>query len=109
MCGLVLGPCLASGAGLLGSVVLGLLSQKSIVQSARPERLEYRTARACPHQPLLPCPSRSLFALLPRSLRAPCRLIADNAGVEGEVIVQRLLGKPFEVRRAGGSVWVVGG
>nr|Q42694.1 RecName: Full=RuBisCO large subunit-binding protein subunit alpha, chloroplastic; AltName: Full=60 kDa chaperonin subunit alpha; AltName: Full=CPN-60 alpha; Flags: Precursor [Chlamydomonas reinhardtii]AAA98642.1 chaperonin alpha-like subunit [Chlamydomonas reinhardtii] len=32
-----------------------------------------------------------------KSLRAPCRLIADNAGVEGEVIVQRLLGKPFEV------------
>ncbi|PNH02851.1 RuBisCO large subunit-binding protein subunit alpha, chloroplastic [Tetrabaena socialis] len=32
-----------------------------------------------------------------KSLRAPCRLIADNAGVEGEVIVLRLLGKPFEV------------
>ncbi|GLC52828.1 Chaperonin 60 subunit alpha 1, chloroplastic [Pleodorina starrii] len=32
-----------------------------------------------------------------KSLRAPCRLIADNAGVEGEVVVQRLLGKPFEV------------
>ncbi|GLI70945.1 hypothetical protein VaNZ11_016044 [Volvox africanus] len=32
-----------------------------------------------------------------KSLRAPCRLIADNAGVEGEVIVQRLLGKPFEI------------
>ncbi|KAG2486066.1 hypothetical protein HYH03_015272 [Edaphochlamys debaryana] len=32
-----------------------------------------------------------------KALRAPCRLIADNAGVEGEVIVQRLLGKPFEI------------
>lgn len=37
-----------------------------------------------------------------KSLRAPCRLIADNAGVEGEVIVQRLLGKPFEVRQGTG-------
>lgn len=29
--------------------------------------------------------------------RAPARLIADNSGVEGEVIVQQLLGKPFEM------------
>lgn len=33
---------------------------------------------------------------LPPACRAPARLIADNAGVEGEVIVQQLLGKPFE-------------
>ncbi|KAL4854744.1 RuBisCO large subunit-binding protein subunit alpha [Chlorella vulgaris] len=32
-----------------------------------------------------------------KALRAPCRAIAENAGVEGEVIVQRLLGKPFAV------------
>jgi hypothetical protein len=32
-----------------------------------------------------------------KSLRAPARLIAENAGVEGEVIVQKLLGQPFEV------------
>jgi chaperonin GroEL (HSP60 family) len=29
--------------------------------------------------------------------RAPCRLIADNAGIEGEVIVQALKGKSFEM------------
>ena len=28
--------------------------------------------------------------------RAPCRLIADNAGIEGEVIVEALTGKSFE-------------
>lgn len=28
--------------------------------------------------------------------RSPCRLIADNAGVEGEVIVQALKGTPFQ-------------
>jgi chaperonin GroL len=32
-----------------------------------------------------------------KALRAPCRAIAKNAGVEGEVIVQKLLGQPFEV------------
>ena len=32
-----------------------------------------------------------------KALRAPCRRIAENAGVEGEVIVQRLLGQPFEI------------
>ena len=32
-----------------------------------------------------------------KALRAPCRAIAHNAGLEGEVIVQRLLGEPFEV------------
>ena len=32
-----------------------------------------------------------------KALRAPARIIAHNAGVEGEVIVQRLLGTPFEV------------
>lgn len=32
-----------------------------------------------------------------KSLRAPCRIIAENAGVEGEVIVQRVLGQPFEI------------
>ncbi|KAL6747183.1 chaperonin 60A [Haematococcus lacustris] len=31
-----------------------------------------------------------------KALRAPCRIIAENSGVEGEVIVQRLLGLPFE-------------
>lgn len=32
-----------------------------------------------------------------KSLKAPCRKIAENAGVEGEVIVQKVLGKDFEV------------
>jgi chaperonin GroL len=32
-----------------------------------------------------------------KSLKAPCRLIAENSGVEGEVIVQKVLGQPFEV------------
>lgn len=31
-----------------------------------------------------------------KSLRSPARIIADNAGVEGEVIVQKVLGLPFE-------------
>jgi hypothetical protein len=31
-----------------------------------------------------------------KALRAPCRIIADNAGVEGEVVVQRLLNTHFE-------------
>lgn len=35
--------------------------------------------------------------IIMKSLRAPCRIIADNSGVEGEVIVQKLLGLPFEV------------
>lgn len=33
---------------------------------------------------------------VPLARRSPARLIADNAGVEGEVIVQQLLGQPFE-------------
>lgn len=32
-----------------------------------------------------------------KALRAPARIIAENAGVEGEVVVQKLLGQPFEV------------
>lgn len=32
-----------------------------------------------------------------KALRAPTRIIAENAGVEGEVIVQKLLGQGFEV------------
>ncbi len=32
-----------------------------------------------------------------KALRAPCRIIAENAGVEGEVIIQKLLGLPFEM------------
>ena len=32
-----------------------------------------------------------------KSLKAPCRMIAENSGVEGEVIVQKVLGQPFEV------------
>jgi chaperonin GroEL (HSP60 family) len=32
-----------------------------------------------------------------QALRAPCRIIAENAGVEGEVIVQKLLGQPFGI------------
>jgi len=32
-----------------------------------------------------------------KALRAPARIIAENAGVEGEVIIQKVLGKPFTV------------
>ncbi|KAF5828749.1 chaperonin 60A [Dunaliella salina] len=32
-----------------------------------------------------------------KALQAPARRIAENAGVEGEVIVQKLLGQPFEI------------
>uniref|UniRef100_A0A7S3R0V5 Uncharacterized protein n=1 Tax=Dunaliella tertiolecta TaxID=3047 RepID=A0A7S3R0V5_DUNTE len=32
-----------------------------------------------------------------KALQAPARRIAENAGVEGEVIVQKLLGQPFEM------------
>ena len=39
------------------------------------------------------CPAP--VACLP--LQAPCRLIATNAGVEGEVIVQKLAGQPFHM------------
>ncbi|KAG1669626.1 hypothetical protein FOA52_010786 [Chlamydomonas sp. UWO 241] len=35
--------------------------------------------------------------IVERALRAPCRIIADNAGVEGEVVVQKLLGQPFRM------------
>ena len=31
-----------------------------------------------------------------KSLVCPARLIANNAGVEGDVIIERLLGKSFE-------------
>ena len=30
-------------------------------------------------------------------VQAPARLIANNAGVEGDVIVEKLLGKPWEL------------
>ena len=33
----------------------------------------------------------------PRLRRAPAKLIASNAGVEGEVIVEALTGQPFEM------------
>ena len=32
-----------------------------------------------------------------KALRAPARLIAANAGVEGDVIIEKLLGTPFEM------------
>lgn len=32
-----------------------------------------------------------------KALRAPARIIAENAGTEGEVVVQKLLGQPFEI------------
>ena len=35
--------------------------------------------------------------IVAKSLRAPVRLIASNAGVEGDVIIEKLLGKPFEI------------
>ena len=30
-------------------------------------------------------------------MQAPARLIANNAGVEGDVIVERVTGKPWEI------------
>lgn len=35
--------------------------------------------------------------IVAKALRAPTRIIAENAGLEGEVVIQRLLGKPFEI------------
>ena len=35
--------------------------------------------------------------IVAKSLRAPVRLIASNSGVEGDVIIEKLLGQPFEV------------
>merc|ERR1719178_511492 len=35
--------------------------------------------------------------LVQKSLRAPLKKIAENAGLEGEVIVEKLLGTPFEM------------
>ena len=35
--------------------------------------------------------------IVAKSLRAPVRLIASNAGVEGDVIIEKLLGKAFEI------------
>lgn len=35
--------------------------------------------------------------ILLKALRAPARLIAENAGVDGDVIVERLTGQPFEI------------
>ena len=32
-----------------------------------------------------------------KALKAPARLIASNAGVEGDVIIERLIGTPFEM------------
>jgi len=32
-----------------------------------------------------------------KALRAPCRIIAENAGVEGDVIVEAVMNRPFEV------------
>ena len=32
-----------------------------------------------------------------KALRAPVRLIASNAGVEGDVIIEKLLGKDFQI------------
>jgi chaperonin GroEL (HSP60 family) len=35
--------------------------------------------------------------IVAKALRAPVRLIASNAGVEGDVIIEKLLGKAFEI------------
>ena len=35
--------------------------------------------------------------IIAKALRAPVRLIASNAGVEGDVIIEKLLGKDFEI------------
>jgi len=32
-----------------------------------------------------------------QALVAPARLIANNAGVEGDVIIEKLMGQPFEM------------
>jgi len=32
-----------------------------------------------------------------KALRAPARIIAENAGVEGEVIINKVLGQPFSI------------
>ena len=40
---------------------------------------------------------RVLLGLAVALCRAPARLIASNAGVEGEVIVEALMGQPFHM------------
>jgi chaperonin GroL len=35
--------------------------------------------------------------IVARAMRSPCRVIATNAGLEGDVIVESLIGKPFEI------------
>lgn len=50
-----------------------------------------------PQSTLTTPPCRSHKTNAAQALRAPARLIADNAGVEGDVIVEKLLGKAFEV------------
>jgi chaperonin GroL len=43
-------------------------------------------------------PEEALGAdIVMKSLRAPCRMIASNAGVEGEVVIQKVLGQDFQV------------
>merc|ERR1711865_484300 len=32
-----------------------------------------------------------------KALRAPCRIIAQNAGLEGDVILEAIAGRPFEI------------
>lgn len=35
--------------------------------------------------------------IVQKALLAPARLIASNAGVEGDVVIEKLLGQPFEI------------
>ncbi len=44
---------------------------------------------------ILPCAGRSTPCA--QALVAPARLIASNAGVEGDVIIEKLMGQPFEM------------
>jgi hypothetical protein len=39
----------------------------------------------------------TLMTMGAQALVAPARLIASNAGVEGDVIIEKLMGQPFEM------------
>ncbi len=39
----------------------------------------------------------TLMTMGAQALMAPARLIASNAGVEGDVIIEKLMGQPFEM------------
>ena len=68
-----------------------------------PLSLVYSSKRA--RFPLRAAEERMGCDIVAKSLRAPVRLIASNSGVEGDVIIEKLLGQPFEVGYNAVRVW----